>query len=328
MNILITGGAGFIGSHLAELHLNNGDNVLAVDDLSTGSRSNIEPLLDDGDFRFEVSNLLDWPELEDAVADADRIYHLAAVVGMFRVLDEPVEVMRVNVGGTETLLEAVVRMGVSPEILIASSSSVYGAGKHLNEEAELVFVPEQGGLTGYALSKLANEIQAIAYAREHGLSVAVPRIFNTVGPRQAGSYGFVLPRFVRQAIEGIPLTVFGDGSQTRSFCDVRDTVEALEMLAGNRATSGRPVNVGNAREISILNLAQLVIERSESPSTIDFVPFEEAYGEKFRTIEQRRPDTERLEETTGFHPRWTLEQTIDDLIEREMATSFKEEARA
>ena len=328
MNVLITGGAGFIGSHLAELHLNNGDNVLAVDDLSTGRRSNIESLLDDGDFRFEVSDLLDWPELEDAVAEADRIYHLAAVVGMFRVLDEPVEVMRVNVGGTETLLEAVVRMGVSPEILIASSSSVYGAGTHLNEEAELVFVPEEGGLTGYALSKLANEIQALAYGREHGLSMAVPRIFNTVGPRQSGSYGYVLPRFVRQALEGIPLTVFGDGSQTRSFCDVRDTVEALEMLAGNRAASGRPVNVGNMREISILQLAELVIERVGSSSTIDFVPFEEAYGEKFRTIGQRRPDTERLQETTGFTPSWTLEQTIDDLIEKEIAASFKEEARA
>lgn len=327
MNVLITGGAGFIGSHLAELHLNNGDNVLAVDDLSTGRRSNIESLLDDGDFRFEVSDLLDWPELEDAVAEADRIYHLAAVVGMFRVLDEPVEVMRVNVGGTETLLEAVVRMGVSPEILIASSSSVYGAGTHLNEEAELVFVPEEGGLTGYALSKLANEIQALAYGREHGLSMAVPRIFNTVGPRQSGSYGYVLPRFVRQALEGIPLTVFGDGSQTRSFCDVRDTVEALEMLAGNRAASGRPVNVGNTREISILQLAELVIERVGSSSMIDFVPFEEAYGEKFRTIGQRRPDTERLQETTGFTPSWTLEQTIDDLIEKEIAVSFKEEAR-
>ena len=327
MNVLITGGAGFIGSHLAELHLNNGDNVLAVDDLSTGRRSNIESLLDDGDFRFEVSDLLDWPELEDAVAEADRIYHLAAVVGMFRVLDEPVEVMRVNVGGTETLLEAVVRMGVSPEILIASSSSVYGAGTHLNEEAELVFVPEEGGLTGYALSKLANEIQALAYGREHGLSMAVPRIFNTVGPRQSGSYGYVLPRFVRQALAGIPLTVFGDGSQTRSFCDVRDTVEALEMLAGNRAASGRPVNVGNTREISILQLAELVIERVGSSSMIDFVPFEEAYGEKFRTIGQRRPDTERLQETTGFTPSWTLEQTIDDLIEKEIAVSFKEEAR-
>lgn len=329
MNILITGGAGFIGSHLAELHLNNGDNVLAVDDLSTGRRSNIESFLEDDRFRFEAADILDWPELEDAVAEADRIYHLAAVVGMFRVLDEPVEVMRVNVGGTEALLGEVVRSGANPEIIVASSSSVYGQTheKRLHEEAELVFAPETGGLTGYALSKLANEIQAIAYGREHGLSIAIPRLFNTVGPRQAGSYGYVLPRFVRQALEGEPLTVFGDGSQTRSFCDVRDTVEALEILAGNSTAAGRPVNVGNTREISILDLAKLVIERAGSSSGIEFIPFEEAYGESFRTIGQRRPVVERLEETTGFQPRWTLERTIDDLLERESAGALAREVR-
>ena len=319
MNIFITGGAGFIGSHLTELHLNNGDSVLAVDDLSTGGRSNIEQFLDHDEFRFEIADLLDWPGLEDAVAEADRIYHLAAVVGMFRVLGEPVEVMRVNVGGTEAVLEAVVRTGSSASVLIASSSSVYGQShaKELSEDVELVFTPEEGGLTGYALSKLANEMQALAYHREHALSVAIPRLFNAVGPRQTGNYGFVLPRFVNQALRGAPLTVYGDGLQTRSFCDVRDTVRALELLAGNANGSVKPVNVGNTREISILDLAKIVIERTNSNSEIDFIPYEVAYGEKFRTICQRRPVVDRLESTTGFQPEWTLEQTIDDILARE-----------
>jgi UDP-glucose 4-epimerase len=321
MNVLITGGAGFIGSHLAELHLNNGDSVFAVDDLSTGRRSNIEELLDSGDFRFEAADLLDWDGLEEAVAEADRIYHLAAVVGMFRVLDEPVEVMRVNVGGTEVLLEEVVRSGETPEILIASSSSVYGKthGVVLDEEVELVFTPEAGGLTTYALSKLANELQAIAYHREHGLGISIARLFNTVGPRQAGTYGYVLPRFVSQAVKGEPLTVFGDGTQTRSFCDVRDTAKALELLAGNGDAIGKPINVGNTREIPILDLARLVIERSGSSSDIEFIPYGEAYGESFRTIGQRRPVITRLVEATGFQPQWSLEQTIDDLLERQSA---------
>lgn len=327
MNVLITGGAGFIGSHLAELHLNNGDSVLAVDDLSTGRRSNIEPFLDGGGFRFEVADLLDWPGLEEAVAEADRIYHLAAVVGMFRVLDEPVEVMRVNVGGTEVLLEEVVRSGSSPQVLVASSSSVYGQtrGQRLEEDMELAFTPGEGGLAGYALSKLANEIQAMAYHREHGLNIAIARLFNTVGSRQTGTYGYVLPRFVSQALKGQPLTVFGDGRQTRSFCDVRDTVEALEILVGTEAASGRPVNVGNTREIAILDLARLVIERAGSSSDIEFIPYEEAYGEKFRTVGQRRPVVERLEAATGFKPRWSLEQTVDDLLERESAEVFSGE---
>ena len=327
MNVLITGGAGFIGSHLVELHLNNGDSVFAVDDLSTGRRSNIEPFFDDENFRFEAADLLDWLGLEDAVAEADRIYHLAAVVGMFRVLDEPVEVIRVNVGATEALLGEVVRLGANPQLLIASSSSVYAQthGPRLVEDMELVFTPEEGGLTGYAVSKLTNELQAMAYQREHGLNIAIPRLFNTVGSRQTGTYGYVLPRFVQQALEGVPLTVFGDGQQTRSFCDVRDTVEALEILAGSPSASGRPVNIGNTREISILDLARLVIERAGSSSDIEFIPYEEAYGERFRTIGQRRPVVERLEEATGFKPKWTLEQTIDDLLERERAEVFSGE---
>ena len=321
MNILITGGAGFIGSHLAEYHLAKGDSVFALDDLSTGS----EEVFNDincgnhpGKFHFEKGDILTWPKLESEIASCDRIYHMAAVVGMFRVLKEPVEVTRVNVLGTERLLECVARCGNLPELVITSSSSVYGHSHEpvLSEGIELVYAPEKGGLTAYALSKLTNEIQAMGYREIHALPVSIPRLFNAVGPRQSGNYGFVLPRFIKQALSGQPLTVYGDGTQTRSFCDVRDTVAALDLLAGMPESWGRAVNVGNPREISILDLARMVIERSGSLSPIEFVSFEKGYGSNFWQITQRRPSIDLLQKLTSFQHVWTLEKTIDDLIER------------
>jgi UDP-glucose 4-epimerase len=318
MNILVTGGAGFIGSNVVEHHLSQGDELVALDDLSTGTRANIEAFEKNPRFRFIKADLMDWPGLAEAVRGVDRIYHLAAVVGMFRVLREPVRVTQVNVCATEHLLETIAASPHKPQVVIASSSSVYSHSHHrdLREDDELVYLPRQGGLTGYALSKLTNEIQAMAYRQEHGLAVTIPRLFNAVGPRQTGNYGFVLPRFVKQALAGEPLTVFGDGTQTRSFCDVRDTVAAIELLAANPAAAGQPVNVGNERETRIIDLANMVIERSGSSSTVEFIPFDEAYGAVFDQITQRHPVEARLEKLTGFHPRWTLEQTIDDLIER------------
>jgi len=321
MQILITGGAGFIGSHLAEHHLGKGDSVVAVDDLSTGSRDVFSGFQNER-FRFEKADILEWPDLEKEVTRADRIYHMAAVVGMFRVLREPIEVTRVNVLGTERLLECIARSMNLPELVVTSSSSVYSHSHEtvLKEGVELVYVPEKGGLTAYALSKLTNEVQAVAYRQIHGLPVAIPRLFNAVGPRQSGNYGFVLPRFIKQALAGVPLTVYGDGTQTRSFCDVRDTVSALDMLAGEPRAWGRTVNVGNPREISILDLATMVIERSGSSSTFEFVPFEKGYGSTFWQITQRRPSVDLLQELTAFRHAWTLEQTIDDLIARNKAT--------
>ena len=317
MHLLITGGAGFIGSHLTEYHLGKGDSVTLVDDLSTGSRGNL-PTATESRSHFEQEDLLTWQGLDEEVNRADRIYHMAAVVGMFRVLKQPIEVTRVNVLGTERLLESVARAKSLPEVLIASSSSVYGHSheKELREGIELVYSPENGGLTGYALSKLSNEIQAMAYRHVHGIPVSIPRLFNAIGPRQSGNYGFVLPRFIKQALSGVPLTVYGDGTQTRSFCDVRDTVRALDMLAGCPEAWGQPVNVGNPREIAILDLARLVIERSGSRSSIEFVPFEKGYGESFWQITQRRPVVEKLHQITPFKHAWTLEMTIDDLLER------------
>lgn len=318
MNILVTGGAGFIGSHLVETHLKDGDEVTAVDDLSTGNRANIENFARHPRFRFVRADIADWAGLDEAVRAADRVYHLAAVVGMFHVLKEPIRITRVNILATERLLEAAVRAGHRPQVVIASSSSVYGHSDaaQLTEDDELVFAPHNGGLTGYGLSKLVNEIQAQAYHKTHGLPVAIARLFNAAGPRQTGTYGFVVPRFVEEAVQGRPLTIFGDGSQTRSFCDVRDTVAALELLAAAPAAWGVPVNVGTTREISILQLAELVRERARSTSPLSFVPFDEAYGVHFEHIMRRRPRTRRLEELTGFRPHWPLEETIDDLVAR------------
>ena len=317
MNILITGGAGFIGSHLAEFHLHRGDGVLALDDLSSGSEENLSGLEGAG-CKFENSDILTWDELEQEVERADRIYHMAAVVGTFRVLKQPIEVTRVNVLGTERLLDCVAKAQNLPEVVIASSSSVDGHShsNELHEGRELVFPPGNTGHTGYALSKLTNEIQARAYRQMYGIPVSIPRLFNAVGPRQSGNYGSVLPRFIEQALSGKPLTVFGDGTQTRSFCDIRDTIVALDMLAQNPLAWGQPINVGNPREISILALAKLVIGRSGSHSQIEFVPFEKGYGDACGEISQRLPVIERLLQITPFHPEWTLEMTIDDLLEK------------
>jgi len=318
MHIFITGGAGFIGSHLAEFHLSRGDSVVVMDDLSTGSEQDLAPLLKNPRCRFEKGDILTWKGLEEEIARADRIYHMAAVVGMLRVLQEPVEITKVNVQGTERVLDCVSRAASRPQLVIASSSSVYGHSHpaELREDNELIFSPEKNGLVAYALSKLTNEIQAMAYRQVHGISVAIPRLFNAVGPRQSGHYGFVLPRFIKEALAGIPLTVFGDGSQTRSFCDVRDSVVAMDLLAGNPKSWGQPVNVGSTREMTILDLAKLVISRSGSNSRIEFVPFDTAYGGNFGQIAQRRPSIEKLQQLTRFQPTWTLEQTIDDLLER------------
>ncbi len=322
MNILITGGAGFIGSNLSEFHINRGDSVVVVDDLSTGRKENIAALIGRNNFTFFKADLLSWVDLGSEAAKADRIYHLAAVVGMFRVLKDPVAVTKVNVGATERVLEAAANSARKPQVIIASSSSVYGHScdqLELNEDVDLVFSPERGGLTGYALSKLTNEIQARAHHEQYGLKVVIPRLFNAIGPHQAGHYGFVVPRFIQQAIAGEPLTVFGDGSQIRSFCDVRDTISALDKLADigidrGEVRNGEVVNVGNPHEISILELAKLIIARAGSSSTIQLVPFDQAYGEHFDHITQRRPLVDKLERLTGFTPRWTLEASIDDLL--------------
>jgi UDP-glucose 4-epimerase len=321
MHVLITGGAGFIGSHLAEYHLAQGDIVHVVDDLSTGSLENIRPFLGRRDFRFDEADFLLWPDLEKAAAWANRIYHMAAIVGMHRVLAEPTKVLAVNIAGTERLLRAVRTGGWNPVIVLASSSEVYGAGvhervahDHFEEEADLVFHSGVLSRQNYALSKLAGEALGLSFARKCGLRVVMVRLFNTIGPRQTGRYGMVVPRFVGRAVRGEALQVYGNGRQTRSFCDVRDMVLFLDALASNPAAEGQIVNVGHDREISILELAELIRQRAGSTSPIEFVPYEVAYGQEFDDCIRRKPVLDKLRSLTGLAHSWRLEETLDDLI--------------
>ncbi len=334
MHILITGGAGFIGSNLAAHHLRKGDTVFAVDDLSTGSRINIVPFETQENFRFAQADIIDWDGLDKAVAWADRIYHMAAIVGVFRVLEDPIRVLEANIGGSERLLKLVQQGGWKPQIVLASTSEVYGHGircdlrpeggpsgaptcvmpRDFRESDELIMSSDISLRWNYSTSKLADEAYGLSYQRRFGLPLVVVRFFNTIGPRQTGKYGMVVPRFVGQALAGGPITVYGDGTQTRCFCDVRDTVVILDRLASNPASYGQIVNVGNNREISMNDLARLVIERSGSRATVIHVPYREAYSEVFEEIFHRRPDMKRMLELSGHAPQWALEQTLDDLI--------------
>ncbi len=316
MRVLITGGAGFIGSHLVEAHLGRSDSVHVVDDLSTGSIDNLRPFLNEPGLRVDEVDVLTWGGLAEAVAGADRIYHLAAVVGMFRVLSEPVEVLAQNVGGTERLLRTVRAHGPRARLLITSSSEVYGPGQDgaLREDADLVLRSGGASRWNYAVSKLAEEALALAYVRRHGLRVTVARLFNTIGRRQSGRYGMVVPRFVEQALGGRPITVHGDGSQRRCFCDVRDTVAALDRLLGVPESVGEIVNVGNDREVTILELAELVRRRAGSASPIERRAYSDAYEDGFEDVPRRRPVLDKLEALTGFRHRWALEDTLDELL--------------
>lgn len=316
MHVLITGGAGFIGSHLVDLHLSLGHQVHVVDDLSTGQRSNIAAHADNPLLQFDHADVLTWDRLEKAVGWADRIYHLAAVVGVYRVIAEPTKVLATNIAGCERLLRAAREGGWKPQVVLASSSEVYGHNDEavLQEDRDLTVSSRAGTRWGYSVSKIADEALGLSYSQRFGIPAVIARFFNTVGPRQVGRYGMVVPRFIQQAVDGDPITVFGGGSQTRSFCDVRDTVVALEALATRTGRDTVVANVGNDREISIRELAEMVIRRAGSSSMIEDVPLREAYGEDFEDIRRRRPDLARLRATTGFKHRYTLEQTIDDLI--------------
>jgi UDP-glucose 4-epimerase len=328
VHVLITGGAGFIGSHLAELHLARGDKVHVVDDLSTGSIENIRPFLKQQNFLFDHADLLTRDKLDRVAAWADRVYHLAAVVGVYRVLAEPTKVLAVNIAAFERLLRAVNASGWKPQLVLASSSEVYGHNDHdlLREEQDLVISTRTGTRWLYSVSKIADEALCMSFAKHFGIPTVITRFFNTVGPRQTGRYGMVIPRFIEQAVNGEDITVFGPGDQTRSFCDVRDTVAALDKVA-EHATTPEPlvVNVGNDREISINDLAQMIVERAGSSSRIQHMPLLQAYGEDFEDIRRRRPALERLRTLTDFKHKYTLEQTIDDLIASKRAARTETE---
>lgn len=316
MHVLISGGAGFIGSHLVDLHLERGDKVHVIDNLSTGTRQNLAAHTQNRNLHTNFEDIETWDGLREAVAWADRIYHMAAVVGVQRVLKDPIGVLGTNVSGTERLLRAIHDGGWNPSCIIASSSEVYGLNPadSFDEDTDLVFRSCSRLRWTYAVTKLLDEFYAMAYHRYYGQNICAVRLFNTIGPRQVGTYGMVVPRFVQQAVSGAPITVYGDGTQSRSFCDVRDTIRALDSLASTEKSHGEIVNVGNDREIPIGDLAELVKKSAHSDSKIEYIDYEAAYGQEYDDIPRRCPTLDRLRALTGFEPQWTLEQTINDLI--------------
>lgn len=316
MNIFITGGAGFIGSHLAAYHLAKGDEVHVVDDLSTGQISNIEALFENPKFQFQEANILTWDGLKAEACWSDRIYHMAAIVGVKKVLEDPRAVMATNIAGTERVFRSVAEVNPMSQVVVASSSEVYGFNtKPAFEETDDIILRSAGRLRWcYAVTKLSDEFLAYAFMKKSNIKVVIARLFNAVGPNQTGKYGMVFPNFIKQALEGRRVTVFGDGNQTRSFCNVADTVCALDLLASTPAANGEIVNVGNDEEISITDLAKRIIERSGKQAAIEYISYEEAYGLEFEDITHRRPVLKKLDKLTGFKPQWTLDATIDQLI--------------
>lgn len=316
MRVLITGGCGFIGSNLAEYYLKHQDEVWIVDDLSTGSLKNVEVFSKNPKLHIDQSPIVTWSNLDKAVNWADCIIHMAAIVGTYRVLASPVKTISDNIISCERLLSAIASSGRHPRVLIASSSEVYGDSKQplLKEDDNLIIEPIIHPRWFYALSKLSDEALAHAYNRNNNMQATILRLFNVIGPRQTGRYGFSVPRFIQQALSNQPITVFGDGSQTRCFCDVRDAVTAIDKLIHCDESKGQVVNVGNNYEISILDLAKLIQQRTGSHSEIKYIPYAEAYSKDFLDIHRREPDLSKLIKLTGFKPQWKLEQTLDELI--------------
>jgi UDP-glucose 4-epimerase len=310
-HVLVTGGAGFIGSHLVERLLADGKSVVVVDDLSTGRLENLRAVREHPRLRVIESRVSSCRELGQLVAQAESIYHLAAAVGVELVVRSPIHVVKTNLHETEVLLEAAAGQGAP--VLAASTSEVYGKSQKegFGEGDDLLIGPPHQSRWSYACSKLMDEFLALAYAKERALPVIITRLFNTVGPRQTGQYGMVLPRFIAAARSGQPLRVYGDGQQTRCFCYVSDTVEALVRLQGCAAARGQVFNVGSTEEITMRDLAHRVIETLESKSAIEFVPYSEAYEPGFDDMRRRKPVVEKLAATVGFRPRTGLQTIIE-----------------
>lgn len=310
-HVLITGGAGFIGSHLAERLLADGKSVVVLDDLSTGSRDNLRHVLGHPHFRFIESRISACAELAELVAGAESIYHLAAAVGVELVVNSPIRVLETNLHETEVLLKAAAPHRVP--LLLTSTSEVYGKSQKpaFGEEDDLLIGPPYQSRWSYACSKLMDEFLALAYAAQQSEPVVIARLFNTVGPRQTGQYGMVLPRFIASAKAGRPLKVFGDGQQSRCFCYVGDTVEALVRLQNCAAAQGQVFNVGGAEEITIHGLAELVRKLLNSTSVIELVPYSQAYAPGFDDMRRRKPVLDKLEAVTGFRPATPLRKIIE-----------------
>lgn len=309
-HILVTGGAGFIGSHLVERLLADGKQVVVVDDLSTGSLDNLRAVATHPGLRVLTSKVSACPELEAIISGAESIFHLAAAVGVDLVVKSPIHTLETNLRETEVLLQVAARHGTP--VLLTSTSEVYGKSQKaaFEENDDLLIGPPTQSRWSYACSKLMDEFLALAYAQERQLQVIVARLFNTVGPRQTGRYGMVLPRFVAAARRDEPLKVFGDGAQTRCFCYVDDCVEALVRLQNSPAARGQIFNVGGGEEISVRDLARLVVATLGSRSTVELVPYAEAYAPGFEDMRRRKPVVEKLAAVTGFKPKTTLRDIL------------------
>ncbi len=311
---LVTGGAGFIGSHLVEALLAKGDEVVVLDNLSTGRFANLEAVRDHPGFNFVHGSVLDELAVDKAVRNCDVVVHLAAAVGVKLIVEEPLDSLTTNIQGAVTILAAAHRY--RRKVLVTSSSEIYGkndAGP-LSEQADRILGSPAVSRWAYSTSKAVDEILAYAYHRERELPTIVVRLFNTVGPRQSPAYGMVIPRLLRQALAGEPLTVYGDGTQTRCFCHVADAVEALVRLLDEPGALGEVFNVGSTEEISIGDLALLVLERTGSSSPVVLVPYEVAYESGFEDMARRVPDTAKIHALTGWRAERTLADILDDML--------------
>jgi UDP-glucose 4-epimerase len=314
LRVLITGGAGFIGSHLSDAYLERGDEVYVIDDLSTGSIENIQHLKNNPRFHYTIESVHNQPVVAELVDQCDVVFHLAAAVGVKLIVESPVRTIETNVRGTEVVLSLANKK--KKKVLVASTSEVYGLSTEVpfKEDGNLVMGATTKGRWSYACSKAIDEFLALAYWREKKLPTIVVRLFNTVGPRQTGQYGMVIPNFVKQALAGRTITVYGDGKQTRCFGYVGDVVGALVKLMDRPEAVGQVFNIGSNEEISILELAQRVRELTNSSSEISFVPYDEAYEEGFEDMPRRVPDISKINALVGFNPEMKLDGILQSVI--------------
>jgi UDP-glucose 4-epimerase len=314
MKLLITGGAGFIGSHLSEALLAAGHQVVAIDDLSTGSEDNIRHLVDNPNFQFVLETITNETVLDRLISECSIVYHLAAAVGVELIVRDPVHTIETNVLGTSAVLRIANRY--RRKVILASTSEIYGKSTDVpfREDGDRVMGPTMRSRWAYANSKAMDEFLALAYHKQRGLPVVICRFFNTIGPRQTGRYGMVAPRFVRQALAGEPLTVYGTGQQSRCFADVLDVVDAVIKLAGHEDAVGGIFNLGSTEEITIHDLARRVIALTGSPSPIVMVPYDQAYEPGFEDMYRRVPDITRARELIGYRPRYGLDDTLRRIV--------------
>ena len=314
MNVLVTGGAGFIGSHLAEVLLERGHRVMALDNLSTGQHENISHLTGRTDFEFVLGSILNADLVDDLAARADAIFHLAAAVGVQLIVEKPLESLATNIRGSEIVFEKAHKYGT--KVLVTSTSEIYGknTSDRLHEDDDRILGSPLKSRWSYSEAKAIDEILAYTYWREKGLETVIVRLFNTVGPRQTGHYGMVIPRFVSQAIRGEPLTVYGDGNQTRCFCYVGDVIGAMIDLLNEPEAHGKVFNLGGQEEVSMKELAQRIVKSADSSSELKFISYEDAYESGFEDMQRRVPDITRANDMVGFEPKASLDDIIEMVI--------------